>query len=86
MDGGWNGGACPPVAVSSAAPCFNRQAGQSPASVPAGSSVPHCGHFGMSDGVTGVPLIHPTQKQITTDVTGKVLKTSNIEQPTTNIQ
>jgi hypothetical protein len=40
-----NGGDGPPVAVSSAAPCFNKQAGQSPASAPAGSGVPHCGHL-----------------------------------------
>src|ERR1035441_5956153 len=78
-DGGLNGGACPPVTVSAAAPCFRRQAGQSPASAPAGSGVPHCGHFGLSDGVTLVPLIHPIQKQITMDVTENFLETFSIQ-------
>jgi hypothetical protein len=65
--------------VSSATPCFRRQAGQSPASAPTGSRVPHCGHFGLSGGVTLVLLIHPIQKQITMDVTEKVLETFNIQ-------
>jgi hypothetical protein len=31
--------------VSAAAPALSRQAGQSPASAPVGSGVPHCGHL-----------------------------------------
>jgi hypothetical protein len=38
--------------VSAAAPILSRQAGQSPASAPAGSGVPHCGHW-LASGIDG---------------------------------
>src|SRR5271154_5327675 len=45
MPGGTNALCFASVAVSAAAPILSRQAGQSPASAPGGSGVPHCGHL-----------------------------------------
>src|SRR5258706_15865591 len=67
--GGWNGAASACAAVSAAAPCFSRQAGQSPSNAPVGSDAPHCGHFFSMLGFASVPFIHPSQKQIEENVT-----------------
>src|SRR5260221_2784324 len=69
--GGTNGVASGCAAVSGAAPCLSRHAGQSPSSAPVGNTAPHCGHFVSMFSFVWVPFIHPTQKQIRANVTGK---------------
>src|SRR6267154_4844964 len=70
--GGWKGADPGGAAVSDAAPCLSRQAGQSPFNAPMGNAAPHWGHFFASGMVwsDSCPFIHPPQKQIREDVTG----------------
>src|SRR5271163_1276090 len=67
--GGWNGAVPGGAAVSAAAPCLNRQAGQSPASTPDGSGAPHCGQFFPIFWLPSDSFIHPPPKRISQNVT-----------------
>src|ERR1019366_9672589 len=62
--GGKNGVTSGGTAVSAAAPCLNRQVGQSPARTPEGSGAPHCGHFCSMFRFVWSSFIHPPTKRI----------------------
>src|ERR1039458_4929996 len=84
-DGGLNADCFVSVMVSAAAPALSRQAGQSPASAPVGSGVPHCGHlFPPGIGASIFTVSMPTSEAKPAGRYGK--KYENIQHSTSNIQ
>src|ERR1035437_7115160 len=83
--GGLNGSCFASVIVSAAAPILSRQAGQSPASAPGESGVPHCGHL-FSAGIGGL-IFTVSMPPSEAKPAGRYRKfLGNIQQPTSNAQ